>query len=247
MIETGRPHMWLDARHLGAEFWERRFPTILRVCREHGVDPVDRPDPGRAGPALRVRRGGDRPVGTYDRARGSTPPARSPAPASTAPTGWRPTRCSRGWCSPAASPTCCPASCARGPTRSPRPAPRRPRRRRAPPRHAGGDDHPGRRAAPRRRAHRGAGPPRPRSTDGDAVLEPAAWETTNLLAHQHRAGRGRRAAHRDPRLALARGLPRPRRRRGPATSTPGSTPTARIRVEWTCPLDRPVHAHRGAR
>jgi L-aspartate oxidase len=40
MLETGRPHMWLDARHLGAEFWERRFPTILRVCREHGVDPV---------------------------------------------------------------------------------------------------------------------------------------------------------------------------------------------------------------
>ena len=76
MIETGRPHMWLDARHLGlpaseashlgdrvggeavgrvsprdeatyrdqraavSRFWERRFPTILRVCREHGVDPV---------------------------------------------------------------------------------------------------------------------------------------------------------------------------------------------------------------
>ena len=40
MHETGRPHMWLDARHLGAPFWERRFPTILRVCREHGVDPV---------------------------------------------------------------------------------------------------------------------------------------------------------------------------------------------------------------
>jgi L-aspartate oxidase len=40
MIETGRPHMWLDARHLGADFWSRRFPTILRVCREHGVDPV---------------------------------------------------------------------------------------------------------------------------------------------------------------------------------------------------------------
>jgi L-aspartate oxidase len=40
MIETGRPHMWLDARHLGAAFWERRFPTILAVCREHGVDPA---------------------------------------------------------------------------------------------------------------------------------------------------------------------------------------------------------------
>jgi L-aspartate oxidase len=40
MIETGRPHMWLDARHLGDAFWERRFPTILAVCREHGVDPA---------------------------------------------------------------------------------------------------------------------------------------------------------------------------------------------------------------
>ena len=40
MHETGQPHMWLDARHLGREFWERRFPTILATCRSHGVDPV---------------------------------------------------------------------------------------------------------------------------------------------------------------------------------------------------------------
>lgn len=40
MLETGRPHMWLDARHLGADFWERRFPTILATARSHGVDPV---------------------------------------------------------------------------------------------------------------------------------------------------------------------------------------------------------------
>ena len=40
MIETGHDHMWLDARHLGAEFWQRRFPTILATAREHGVDPV---------------------------------------------------------------------------------------------------------------------------------------------------------------------------------------------------------------
>jgi L-aspartate oxidase len=40
MIEEGKPHMWLDARHLGAEFWERRFPTILATCRSHGVDPA---------------------------------------------------------------------------------------------------------------------------------------------------------------------------------------------------------------
>ena len=45
MHETGRPHVWLDARGLGgdegaAAFWERRFPTILATCRSHGVDPV---------------------------------------------------------------------------------------------------------------------------------------------------------------------------------------------------------------
>ena len=57
MHETGLPHMWLDARHLGldpsaadrgsgddvaavARFWERRFPTILTTAREHGIDPV---------------------------------------------------------------------------------------------------------------------------------------------------------------------------------------------------------------
>ena len=40
MIETGHPHMWLDATHLGKDFWERRFPTILATARSHGVDPV---------------------------------------------------------------------------------------------------------------------------------------------------------------------------------------------------------------
>lgn len=43
MHETGRPHVWLDARHLGRQFWERRFPTILASCLRHGIDPaVDR-------------------------------------------------------------------------------------------------------------------------------------------------------------------------------------------------------------
>ncbi len=66
MHETGHPHMWLDARHLGtgdgaaseasvsrspsgyraaseasvSRYWERRFPTILATARSHGVDPV---------------------------------------------------------------------------------------------------------------------------------------------------------------------------------------------------------------
>src|SRR4051812_19402433 len=40
MIETGHPHMWLDARHLGEAFWKTRFPTILGTCRRYDVDPV---------------------------------------------------------------------------------------------------------------------------------------------------------------------------------------------------------------
>ncbi len=40
MRESGTEHMWLDARHFGAEKWERRFPTILASCRSHGIDPV---------------------------------------------------------------------------------------------------------------------------------------------------------------------------------------------------------------
>jgi len=40
MLETARPHVWLDARHLGRDFWERRFPTILASCERHGLDPA---------------------------------------------------------------------------------------------------------------------------------------------------------------------------------------------------------------
>ncbi|HUR75487.1 MAG TPA: L-aspartate oxidase [Sporichthya sp.] len=40
MHASGVPHVWLDARSLGAATWEARFPTILAKCREHGIDPV---------------------------------------------------------------------------------------------------------------------------------------------------------------------------------------------------------------
>lgn len=40
MIDTGAPHVWLDAREFGARVWEERFPTILASCRAHGIDPV---------------------------------------------------------------------------------------------------------------------------------------------------------------------------------------------------------------
>jgi len=40
MAETGAEHVWLDARHLGAEFLEQRFPTIVARCRQAGFDPA---------------------------------------------------------------------------------------------------------------------------------------------------------------------------------------------------------------
>ncbi len=40
MLAAGRDHVWLDARHLGADFLERRFPSILARCRQAGIDPV---------------------------------------------------------------------------------------------------------------------------------------------------------------------------------------------------------------
>lgn len=40
MRETGAEHMYLDARHFGAEMWQQRFPTILAACRANGIDPV---------------------------------------------------------------------------------------------------------------------------------------------------------------------------------------------------------------
>ncbi|MGN8245110.1 L-aspartate oxidase [Cellulomonas soli] len=38
MAATGSDHVWLDARHLGAQFLRRRFPTIHDRLAEHGID-----------------------------------------------------------------------------------------------------------------------------------------------------------------------------------------------------------------
>lgn len=83
MLDTGRPHMWLDARHLGeapaggaasgasdetgdraaseasvSSFWEKRFPTIFATARSHGVDPVTQLIP--VAPACHYASGGVR-------------------------------------------------------------------------------------------------------------------------------------------------------------------------------------------
>jgi L-aspartate oxidase len=38
MRDLGTDHVYLDARHLGREFLERRFPTIVASLRSHGFD-----------------------------------------------------------------------------------------------------------------------------------------------------------------------------------------------------------------
>ncbi|GAA2582369.1 L-aspartate oxidase [Streptomyces lienomycini] len=58
MQEQGAEHMYLDARHFGADMWERRFPTILAACRAHGIDPVTEPIP--VAPAAHYASGGVR-------------------------------------------------------------------------------------------------------------------------------------------------------------------------------------------
>lgn len=40
LAETGADHVYLDGRGLGRQIWERRFPTILGVCAQHGIDPA---------------------------------------------------------------------------------------------------------------------------------------------------------------------------------------------------------------
>ncbi|NED90081.1 L-aspartate oxidase [Streptomyces sp. SID11233] len=54
----GTEHMYLDARHFGAEMWEQHFPTILAACRAHGIDPVTEPIP--VAPAAHHASGGVR-------------------------------------------------------------------------------------------------------------------------------------------------------------------------------------------
>src|SRR4029453_8012193 len=43
---TGADHVYLDARHLGKDFLEQRFPTIVASTRAAGVDPATARIPG---------------------------------------------------------------------------------------------------------------------------------------------------------------------------------------------------------
>ena len=184
MIETGRPHMWLDARHLGAAFWERRFPTILAVCRAHGIDPATDLIPVAPAQPLRLRRGRHRPAR----------PLRRPRPLRHRRGGLlrRPRRQPAGLQLAARGARLLPAD-RRGPARRApalgrpgrrRPASRRARRRGPPPSAAGADDRPGSACSARPTASE---PPSTGCPAWAPTAEPTppastAWETTNLLS-----------------------------------------------------------------
>ena len=53
---TGKPHVWLSLCHQPAELIERRFPTILQLCLEEGVDIRQQPIP--VSPAAHYMMGG---------------------------------------------------------------------------------------------------------------------------------------------------------------------------------------------
>jgi L-aspartate oxidase len=58
LVATGADHVFLDARHLGAEFLEQRFPTIVASCRAAGIEPGVDPIP--VAPAAHYASGGVR-------------------------------------------------------------------------------------------------------------------------------------------------------------------------------------------
>ncbi|WP_338748580.1 L-aspartate oxidase [Janibacter alittae] len=58
MQATETDHVLLDARHLGSQFLELRFPTIVARCRELGIDPATEPIP--VAPAQHYASGGVR-------------------------------------------------------------------------------------------------------------------------------------------------------------------------------------------
>lgn len=56
MRDQGVDHVFLDARHLGDDFLQRRFPSIVARCRELGFDPATQPLP--VAPAQHYASGG---------------------------------------------------------------------------------------------------------------------------------------------------------------------------------------------
>ena len=77
----------------------RALPHRLQRPQGTGIRPLHAAHPDRPGLALLHRGSAHRHLGPHHASPASTPAARRPAPGYMARTGWRPTRCSRAWCS----------------------------------------------------------------------------------------------------------------------------------------------------
>ncbi len=88
--------VFLDLRHLGREKILERLPQIRELALDAtGKDAIDTPIPILPGMHYCDGRHRDRQVTARRACPACTPPASAPASASTAPTAWAATRCSR--------------------------------------------------------------------------------------------------------------------------------------------------------
>ncbi|MGD7788360.1 L-aspartate oxidase [Propionibacteriaceae bacterium Y1700] len=47
LMASGDDHVLLDGTDFGPAVWQQHFPSILKLCRDHGVDPISAPIPVR--------------------------------------------------------------------------------------------------------------------------------------------------------------------------------------------------------
>ena len=224
LIERDLDHLWLDATAI--DDFPARFPTIWEACRSGRARPDARLAPGRARRPLPLGRGVHRPRRRHDPARACGRAARRRAPACTARTAWRRTRCSTGSCSRRAAVEAivdgkdgcrCDRRAARRPLtragRSAAAASRQPGS--GDPRRAATGDDPRRGRASGARTASSARPTRSASIDPDRrrEREPARGQ------HRPRPGRDRA-----PRVARARTPAPTTRSRRPRSSAVSSSP-----------------------
>ena len=111
IVRESEPDRRRRVPHAGASRRAQRPRSLSRrsrpTCRQVGLDLAKRPHSGRTGGALPDGRHRYRRVGTDVAARACSRRAKRRAPASTAPTASRATRCSRAWCSARAPPSRC--------------------------------------------------------------------------------------------------------------------------------------------
>ena len=97
LAKTHSTHVFLDARHLGTQAFQTRFPWIFETCRSFGIDPGTQPIPVHPSAHYMVG-GGWRPTLSAAAAFPAfTPSARPRIPVCTGPIAWPAIRSSKLW------------------------------------------------------------------------------------------------------------------------------------------------------